>query len=81
MYELVLFNNSFVTLFWSSIGSFFLVFPRRLSVTFDIQIDITLEANSEAYSEPCQTSKMEIYTKIVNVFSLLTILVKSKALC
>ena len=35
------------------------------------------EANSEAYSEPCQTSKMEVFTKIVNGFSFLTIFAKS----
>ena len=37
---------------------------------------LTLEANSEAYSEPCQTSKMEGFTKIVNGFSVLTISAK-----
>ena len=31
----------------------------------------------EAYSEPCQTSKMEAFTKIVNGFSVLTISAKS----
>ena len=41
IYELVLLNNIFVQLFRSSFGSFFLVFPnRRLSATFDIQIDL-----------------------------------------
>ena len=40
IYKLVLFNNIFVQLFWSLFASFFLVFPsRKLSVTFDIQID------------------------------------------
>ena len=41
---------------------------------------MTLEANSEAYSEPCQTSKMEVFTKIGNDFSFLTIFVKSSIL-
>ena len=75
IYELVLFNNIFVQLFWSSFGSFFLVFPsRRLSVTFDIQTDfkketsLTLEANSAAYSELSQTSKIEVFAQIVNGF-------------
>ena len=41
IYELDLFNNIFVQLFSSSPGSSFLVFPsRRLSITFDIQIDL-----------------------------------------
>ena len=31
-----------------------------------------MEANSEAYSELCQTSKMEVFTKIVNGFLFLT---------
>ena len=39
-----------------------------------------MEANSEAYSEPCQTSKMEVFTKIVNGFSFLTIFAKSSIL-
>ena len=41
MYELVLFDNIFVQLFSSSFCSFFLLLPsRRLSITFDIQIDL-----------------------------------------
>ena len=44
IYELVLLNNIFVQLFWSSFGSFFLVFTcRRLSVTFNIQIDLKMK--------------------------------------
>ena len=35
-----------------------------------------MEPNSEAYSEPCQTSKMEVFAKIVNGFSFLTIFLK-----
>ena len=73
VYELVLFNNIFVQLFWSSLSSFCLVLPsRRLSDTFDIQTDfkngtsLTLEANSEAYSEPCQTFKIEVFARLVN---------------
>ena len=31
-----------------------------------------MEADSEEYSEPCQTSKMEVSAKIVNSFSFLT---------
>ena len=38
---------------------------------------LTLEANPEAYSEPCQTSKMELFAKIVNGFSYLNIFAKS----
>ena len=52
---------------------FFLEFPsRRLSATFDIQAktvtSLTLEANSEAYSEPCQTSKIEVVAQMVTGF-------------
>ena len=38
---------------------------------------LTLQTNSEAYSEPCQTSKMEVFAKIMNGFSFLTIFAKS----
>ena len=38
---------------------------------------LTLEANSEGYSEPCQTSKMDVFAKIVNGFSSLTIFAES----
>ena len=38
--KILLFNRIFIQPFWSSAGSFFLVFPSRLSVTFDIQIDL-----------------------------------------
>ena len=30
---------------------------------------LTLEANSKAYSGPCQTSKIEVFAKVVNGFS------------
>ena len=30
-----------------------------------IQVDLTLEANLEAYSELCQTCKMEVFAKII----------------
>ena len=44
MYELVLFNNIFVQLFSSPFGFFFLVFPsRRLSITFNIKIDLKMK--------------------------------------
>ena len=36
-----LFNNYFVS--WSSFRSFFLVFPSRLSASFDIQIDLKMK--------------------------------------
>ena len=35
---------------------------------------------AEAYSEPCQTSKMEHFAKIVNAFQLLTIFAKHSIL-
>ena len=34
----------------------------------------------EAYSEPCQASKMELFTKKVNYFQSLTIFAKSSIL-
>ena len=36
-----------------------------------------MEDDSEKYSEPCQTSKMEIFAKIVNGFLFLTIFAKN----
>ena len=39
-----------------------------------------MEADSEEYPEPCQTSKMEVSAKIVNSFSFLIIFVKSSIL-
>ena len=41
---------------------------------------LTLEASSEAYSEPCQRSKIEVFAKIVKGFSFLTIFAKSSIL-
>ena len=41
---------------------------------------LTLEAISETYSEPCQISKMEVFAKIVNGFSFLTIFTKNSIL-
>ena len=53
--ELVLSNNIFVQLFWSSFGSFFSVLPnRRLSDTVNIQTDFE--------------SKMEVFAQIMNGF-------------
>ena len=44
IYDLDLFNNIFVQLFWSSFGYFALVLPsRRLSITFDIQTDLKMK--------------------------------------
>ena len=44
IYELVLFNNVFVQLFLKSFSFFFLVFlGRKLSITFDIQIDLKMK--------------------------------------
>ena len=44
MYELGLFNNIFVHLLSSSFGFIFFVFPsRRLSIAFDIQIDLKMK--------------------------------------
>ena len=39
-----------------------------------------MEANSEANSEPCQTTKMEAFAKIVSGFQFLTIFAKSSIL-
>ena len=44
MNELGLFNNIFVQLLSSLFGSIFFVFPsRKLSITFDIQIDLKIK--------------------------------------
>ena len=43
MYESIVFNNIFVDFFLSSFGSFFLDFSSRLSVLFDIQIDLKMK--------------------------------------
>ena len=66
--------RSFQQYFCSTIlkfrGLFRFVFPsRRLSVSwylnwFKNEISLTLEANSEVYWEPCQTSKLEVFRKI-----------------
>ena len=56
-----------------------MVFPRY-SNWFENETSVTLEGFSEAYSERCQTSKMEVFTKIVSSFLLLTIFTKSSIL-
>ena len=70
---MLLFNNIFVQLFWSSFGSFlFWFFLVKVicylldSNWFKNETFLTLEANSEAYSEHCQTSKLEGFAQIVN---------------
>ena len=63
MYELVLLINIFVQLVSSLLGSFFLIFPSRaylLPYSYWFKNETALEATSGVYSEPCQTSKMEI---------------------
>ena len=65
MCELGLFNNIFVQLLSSSFGSFSFFPSRRLSITFDIQINLKVKhpwkSLQEACSESCQTSKMEVF--------------------
>ena len=39
-----------------------------------------MEADSEEYSEPCQTFKMEVFAKIVKGFSFFTIFAKNSIL-
>ena len=73
MYELVLFNNIFDQVFKRLLGSFFLVFPgRRLSNTFEIQIDLKMKHPWKplqlAYSELCQISEIMIFAQVVNNF-------------
>ena len=54
--------------------SFWFFLVEVVYVTFDIQTDLknetslTLEAISEAYSKPCQTSKIDFFAKIVKCF-------------
>ena len=47
---------------------------------FKYEASLTLDARSEAYSEPFQTSKIQVFTNIVIGFSLLTIFAKSSIL-
>ena len=55
---------------------FFLI-GYLLPVTFDKnETSITLEANSETYPGPCQTSKMEVFTNLINGFSFLIVFAK-----
>ena len=70
---MLLFNNIFVQLFWSSFGSFLFWFFLVKVICylldpnwFKNETSLTLEANSEAYSEHCQTSKLEGFAQIVN---------------
>ena len=64
-------NTFFTEHLWTTASS-----SRRLSVIcylwysnwFKNETSLILNTNSEAYSEPCQTSKMEIFAKIVNGF-------------
>ena len=50
---------------------------KNLLNLFKSETSLSLEANSEAYSEPCQVSKMEVFGKILNGFSCSTIFAKS----
>ena len=47
---------------------------------FKNEASLTLDARSEAYSEPFQSSKIQVFTNIVIGFSLLTIFAKSSIL-
>ena len=70
------------SVFWSSLVLsfwFFLVEGYLLPLMlnwFKSDISLTLEVNSEAYSEPFQTSKMEVFAQLVNGIWLLTIFAK-----
>ena len=44
------------------------------------ETSLTWEVNLEAYSEPCKTSKMEVFAKIVNDFLFWLFLQKSSIL-
>ena len=59
----------------SLLCSFFLVFPSRLSVTFDIQISLKMKHSYLTFGsqfrnilEPCQTSKINVFSKIIKAF-------------
>ena len=55
MHELVLFNKTFAKLFSSSFGSFILVFPsRRLTITFDIKLDLKMKHPSKPLQKHIQ---------------------------
>ena len=73
-----MFNNIFVQLFGSSVGSFFYTELYLWHLNWlKNKTSLTVEASSEVYLEPFQTSKMEFFPKIVNRFSFLTIFAKS----
>ena len=67
MCELVLFTNIFVQLVSSLLDLslfyfwLFLVDSYLLPYSYWFKNDTSLKATSEAYSEPCQTSKMEVF--------------------
>ena len=54
MHKLVLFNNIFIKLFSSSFGSSFLVFPSRLSITFDIQVNFKMKYPRKPIQNPAK---------------------------
>ena len=57
MSELGLFNNIFVQLFSSLFGSIFFVFPsRKLSITFDIQINLKMKQSSKPLQKHIQNA-------------------------
>ena len=73
IYELDLFNNIFVQLFSSSSGSSFLVFPSiRLSITFDIQIDLKTKHPSKPLQKHIQNAakhlRWRFFASIVKSF-------------
>ena len=57
MCEVGLFNNIFIQLLSSSFGSIFSIFPsRRLSITFDIQIDLKMKHPWKPFQEHIQNA-------------------------
>ena len=72
MYELVLFRITFIQFFSRSFGSFFMVFAsRRLSITFDIEIDLKLKHTWRPLQKHCRTlSRIQDggFLQIVNSF-------------
>ena len=56
---------------------FFFLVESCLLPWFKNETSLILKANSEAYPESCETSEMELFTKIVNGFSFLIIFTKS----
>ena len=72
---LIRFNNIFVQLFF-----LFLIPIFNLIFKLIYDTSLTLEANSEVYSEPCKTTRWRFLQKLMNSFWFFAIFAKSSIL-